>query len=139
MLKMQIIGHIGKDAIIHQHGVENCVNFSVAHTDKFKDARGVLNERTVWVNCAWWLDSQSPVIQYLKKGTQVYIEGFPEAKMWDGNDGKKNCGLNLRVGHLTLVGGKREDNTQNQQPTQQAPQPSANAGFVPYNSDEPPF
>jgi len=94
MLKMQIIGHLGRDAIINQHGVENCVNFSVAHTDKFKDARGVLNEKTVWVNCAWWLDSQSPVIQYLKKGTQVYIEGFPEAKMWDGNDGKKNCGLN---------------------------------------------
>lgn len=142
MLKMQIIGHLGRDAFVNNHGVETVVNFSIAHTDKYKDGNGEVKTRTVWVSCAWWLDSQSPVIQYLKKGTQCYIEGFPEAKMWDGKDSKKNCGLSLRVNNLQLLGSANKDQTGQQQPSQQAPAPapaSDQGGYVPMADDEVPF
>lgn len=138
MLKMQIIGHLGRDAFVNNNGLETCVNFSIAHTDKYKD-NGVLKEKTTWVSCSWWLDSQSPVIQYLKKGVQCWIEGFPEAKMWDGKDGKKACGLSLRVFSLQLCGGGQRDN--NQQPSQQAPSTTPaqdQGGFVPMNTGSTP-
>jgi single-strand DNA-binding protein len=140
MLKLQIIGHIGNDAIMHQHGTDNVLNFSVAHTDKYKDGNGQLIQKTTWVSCSWWVDGRTTVGQYLKKGTLVWIEGIPEAKMWENKEGKKACGLGIRIYKLELLGGKRDDNNQSQAPTQRAPEP-ANEGYTPYvdNGDEPPF
>lgn len=110
MLKLQIIGHLGKDAVMQQHGTDNVLNFSIAHTDKFKNSAGVQTERTTWVDCSWWIDGRSTVGQYLKKGTLVWAEGLPATRMWEGRDGKSGCSLVLRIFSLQLLGGKREDN-----------------------------
>lgn len=123
MLKAEIIGHLGKDAVVHQNGIESVVNFSVAHKDKFKNAAGVVTEKTTWIECSWWIDSQSPVIQYLKTGVQVYVEGVPGAKMWENKkENKMACGLGLRVYQLQLLGGGRREDYQNQ-PASQQPAP----------------
>lgn len=132
MLKMQIIGHLGKDCVMQQHGTDNVINFSVAHTDKYKEG-GILKEKTTWVECSWWVDSQTKVAQYLRKGTQVYIEGFPGSKYWEGRDGKKVSNLTIRVFHLQLLGGGNRAES-NQQPSQQAPSTAPapdQGGFVP--------
>lgn len=148
MLKMQIIGHLGRDAFVNNNGLETCINFSIAHTDKYKE-NGALKEKTTWVSCSWWLDSQSAVIQYLKKGVQCWVEGFPEAKMWDGKDGKKACGLSIRVFSLQLLGGGSRTENNTQQPSQQAPATASapltdQGGYVPHdtgigNDDDLPF
>lgn len=123
---MQVIGHLGKDAEIKIHGTEAVINFSVAHTDKWTD-NGVKKERTTWVSCSWWTDRQS-ITQWLKKGTQVYVEGVPEAKLWKKKDDPQPY-LNLRVYSLQLLGGQRSDgNNQNTQPSQNAPAQTQNAG-----------
>lgn len=127
MLKMQIIGHLGKDAIINNHGTDTVVNFSVAHTDKYKDGNGNTVNKTVWINCSWWIDSRSAVIQYLKKGLQIYAEGIPAAKMWAKNDGQKECGLTIRILNLQLLGGAKTEQSA-EGPAQQAP---ANDGYKP--------
>lgn len=132
MLKSQLIGYLGRDAVMHQYQTDNCLNFSVAHTDKYKD-NGVLKERTTWVSCSWWVDNKSPVGQYLKKGTLVYLEGYPEAKMWENQDGKKTCGLTIRVVKLELLGGKKEstqENTIQQQPKVE------DEGFTTYSDEQ---
>jgi single-strand DNA-binding protein len=134
MLKMDVIGFIGADAVMHQHGTENCLNFSVAHTDKYKDGNGQLIEKTTWVSCSWWVDGRTTVGQYLKKGTLVFINGVPEAKMWENREGKKACGLGIRVYKLELLGGKREDQQQNNNQPQ-----TSNSGYTAYDGDEPPF
>jgi single-strand DNA-binding protein len=134
MLRIQCLGYLGKDAVMRQHGIENVLNFSIAHTDKYKD-NGVLKERTTWVSCSWWVDGQSKVGQYLKKGTLAWVEGFPEAKMWENQDGKKTCGLTLRVIKMELLGGKKEGS---QDATTQKEPKVEDEGFTPY-SDEPPF
>lgn len=142
MLKMQIIGHLGKDAVMHQHGTDNVLNFSVAHTDRFKDGNGVLVEKTTWIECSWWIDGRSTIGQYLKKGTLVWVEGIPTTRMWDAKDGKKACGLGVRIFQLQLLGGKREDN-QGQpvapQQTSQVDQGGYKPVDTPENSDDLPF
>jgi len=132
VLKIQCIGYLGKDAVMYQYQTDNVLNFSVAHTDKYKD-NGVLKEKTTWVSCSWWVDAQSKVGQYLKKGTLVWVEGFPEAKMWENQDGKKTCGITMRVIKLELLGGKREDNQDRSNPQQST---EKSEGFSPINNDE---
>lgn len=130
MLKMTVIGHIGKDAEVKYHGTESVINFSVAHTDKWKD-NGVAKERTTWVSCSWWVESTT-VAQYMKKGTQVYIEGVPEAKVYKNKQGEPQPYLNLRVFSLQLLSsGKRDgESSANTQPTASG----QSGGYVPYQA-----
>lgn len=103
MIKLQIIGHLGKDAIVKEVNGKNVINFSVAHTDKFKDAQGVQKERTTWVECAYWTD-RTAVGQYLLKGTQVYAEGTPEAEAYTNREGNQSATLRMRVQSVQLLG-----------------------------------
>lgn len=137
MLKIQVIGYCGKDAVVQQHGTDSVVNFSVCHTDKYKDASGQKYEKATWVNCSWWLENTN-IAQYLKKGTLVWVEGIPEAKQWKNKQtGETSPYLNMRVARVELLGGRREDNS-NQPSTQTTT--SVDNGYKPaVVDDEPPF
>lgn len=108
MIKMQIIGNLGKDCVVNTVNAKNVINFTVAHTEKFKDSQGVLQERTTWVECAYWTD-RTAIAPYLTKGKQVYVEGQPEVKSFQRNDGTPGASLNMRVRDVQLLGGKGEN------------------------------
>lgn len=119
MIKLQVIGHIGQDATINNYNGKNVCQFSVAHSEKYKNAQGVETQKTTWVNCSLWRE-QVGIAQYLIKGTQVYVEGSCEVKQWQGNDGKWNAGLQCRVQQVQLLGSKqREEQSQQPRPPQQ--------------------
>lgn len=131
MIKMQIIGNLGRDAEVHQYRDEVCINFSVAHTDKHKDANGQVVQKTTWVSCSWWTDKQS-IVPYLKKGQMCWVEGFPEAKLWkDKKSGEPKAFLNMRVLGLQLVGGNGQDGSNQPVQAQQQSTPQTQEGFVP--------
>jgi single-strand DNA-binding protein len=83
------------------------INFSVAHSEKFKDSQGNLVDKTIWVECAYWTD-RTAVAQYLTKGKEVYAEGQPEVRSYQKNDGTQGSSLTLRVREVQLLGGKNE-------------------------------
>jgi Single-strand binding protein family len=56
MIKLQVIGNLGKDCIVKEVNGKNVINFSVAHTERYKDSQGNQKERTTWVECAYWTD-----------------------------------------------------------------------------------
>lgn len=128
MIKMQVIGHLGKDAIVNDVNGKNVINFSCCHTEKYKDAQGVAKEKSTWVDCSYWTD-KTAIAPYLKKGTQVYIEGNPDARIYDKADGSKMVALTLRVMSVQLLGGGGEKPTTASQVTtpskQQEPAPVA--------------
>lgn len=103
MIKLQVIGHLGKDATTNTANGKSVINFSVAHTEKYKNAQGQPQEKTTWVECAYWTD-RTAIAPYLKKGTQVYVEGQPEVRTWE-KDGKHGAALSVRVGMVQLLGG----------------------------------
>ena len=80
MIKLQVIGHLGRDAQVNNVNGKNVINFTVAHSERFKDAQGNQKDRTIWVDCAYWTD-RTAVAPYLKKGTQVYAEGQPDVRL----------------------------------------------------------
>ena len=112
MVRMQAIGNLGKDAVTNTVNGKTVINFTVAHTEKGRDrdAQGNPKEKTIWVDCAYWTE-KTAVAQYLKKGTQVYVEGQPDIRTYTTQDGRNGASLTLRVGNLQLLGGRSGDNS----------------------------
>ena len=114
MIKLQLIGNIGKDAIVNNVNGKNVINFNVAHTERFKDAQGNQKDKTVWVDCAYWTD-KTAVAPYLKKGTQVFVDGQPDVRTYTTGDGRNGASLTLRVASVQLLGSKSADGTSGNQ------------------------
>jgi len=127
---MTAIGHLGKDAEIKQYGTESVINFSIAHSDKWMD-NGIKKERTTWVSCSWWVE-KTTIAQYLRKGTQVYVEGIPEAKVWKKKEGDPQPFLNIRVFSLQLLGSANREGTVSRT-TEATEQAEPTGGYVPYS------
>ncbi len=107
MIKLQIVGNLGKDCIVKEVNGKNVINFSVAHTERFKDSQGNQKERTTWVECAYWTD-KTAVAPYLTKGKTVYAEGAPEAEAYMNKENQAAATLRMRVQSLQLLGGNAE-------------------------------
>lgn len=120
MIKLQIIGNLGKDCIVKEVNGKNVINFSVAHSEKFRDAQGTEKERTTWVECAYWIEKTN-VAQYLTKGRTVYAEGYPQADAYANKDGQPAATLRMRVINIQLLssntGGGEGGSTQQQYPS----------------------
>ena len=107
MIKLLVIGNLGKDCITNTVNGKSVINFNVAHTEKFKDAQGNQKEKTTWVECAFWTE-RTGIAPYLRKGTQVYVEGTPDIRTYNKNDGTPGVSLTLRVLNVQLLGGRAD-------------------------------
>lgn len=105
MIKLQVIGNLGKDAIVNNVNGKSVINFNVAHTERFRDAQGNQKDKTTWVDCAYWTD-RTAVAPYLKKGTQVYVEGQPDVRTYTTQDGRQGATLTLRILSVQLLGSR---------------------------------
>jgi len=108
MIKMQVIGNLGKDCVVNTVNGKNVINFTVAHTEKYRDSAGNNQEKTTWVDCAYWTD-RTALAPYLQKGKQVFVEGAPEVRSFTRNDGTAGASLSLRVREVQLLGGKGDN------------------------------
>ena len=115
MIKLQVIGNLGRDAVVNNVNGKNVINFTVAHTERFKDAQGVQKDRTTWVDCAYWTD-RTAVAPYLKKGTSVYVEGTPDVRTYTTQDGRQGASLTLRTLSVQLLGSKPGEGSSPSQP-----------------------
>jgi len=109
MIKLQVIGNLGRDGIVREVNGKNVINFSVAHTDRFRDSAGSPKERTTWVDCSYWTD-KTGVAPFLKKGVQVYAEGAPAAEAYTSKEGSAGVVLRLRVTNVQLLGSGHREN-----------------------------
>lgn len=128
MIKMTVIGNIGADAVQRETNGRKYTTFNVAVSSKYKNQDGTETERTTWISCA--RDGQSPIDQWLKRGRQVYLEGTPSVSMFTDNQGHPNCNLKLAVHRIELLGGRDENQQQNQQ--QQTLTPQAGQDGAPF-------
>lgn len=109
MIKLQVLGNVGKDAVVNNVNGKNVINFSVCHTEKWKDNQGVLHEKAQWVSVAYWSD-KTTIASYIKKGTTIFVEGIPESKSFTKQDGTTTSELTLRAIIIQLVGGNKSEN-----------------------------
>ena len=141
MLVVEIIGNLGADATIKDFGSQKFISFSVAHTESFTDGQGQKRERTTWVSCL--KHGESAVINYLKKGTRVFVRGDLSAKVYNDTSGTPQVGVSCRVRELQLLGGNRtveqqpENREQGQAPA--ATQPETGNNLFNDGNDDLPF
>lgn len=110
MIKLQVIGHLGKDCIVKEVNGKNVINFSVAHSEKFKDSTGTQRERTTWVECAFWTD-RTAIAPYLQKGQLVFAEGSPDVDGYLNKENQPSATLKMRVRDVQLLGGRVDTNS----------------------------
>ena len=126
MIKMQVIGNLGKDCVVNTVNGKNVINFTVAHTEKYRDSQGNNQEKTTWVDCAYWTD-RTAVAPYLQKGQQVFVEGTPEVRSFTRADGTAGASLSLRVREVQLLGRKGDSNNASASDNQPAARQNATA------------
>lgn len=117
MLKIQIIGNLGRDAEIKDFNGQKFVSFSVAVTEKYKNKNGETVENTTWVSCLKSIREDSTLVNYLKKGQKVYLEGKPTVKLYQNKEGHSEIAFNCNVTHLELL-----STVSSTEPTQHQPQ-----------------
>ncbi len=110
--KVILLGRLGKDPEVRnfQNGGK-VVKFGLATSERYKDREGNQQERTEWHDVEIYNDRLGDVAEkYLRKGSEVYIEGQIETQSFtdkDGNERKtKRIVLRQFRGELQLVGGR---------------------------------
>jgi single-strand DNA-binding protein len=105
--KAILLGHVGKDPDIRSTAGGTVVaNFSLATADRQKDGGGNWTDRTEWHNLVAFNLRAEVVRDYVKKGTQLFVEGKIQTRSWDDrNSGQKKYRTEILVNELTLLGG----------------------------------
>ena len=134
MLQVEIIGNIGNDAQVKDFNGKKYIAFNVAHSEKFKNQQGVETERTTWVSVL--KPGESGLVQYLKKGTPVFVRGDLSVKAYKDNAGNWQVGVNCLAREVQLLpGGKRDQNAGTQQEAPAEPATSTNVSSAPAASE----
>jgi len=108
--KIILLGNVGKDPEFRAtSGGATVANFSLATTDRAKDANGNWTDRTEWHNLVAFQRTAEIVRDYVKKGSKLYIEGKIQTRSWDDkNSGEKKYRTEVLVNELVLLSGKGE-------------------------------
>lgn len=108
-----VIGHIGQDA--QTKTLDNgrvVTQFSVAHTENWKDNKGEKQQRTTWVNCSYFTTDVPGVSAYLLKGSIVCVTGKVSARAYLLANGQPAASLDINVDNIRLISmPKREEAT----------------------------
>jgi len=105
--KVILVGNLGKDPELRFLPDGTAVgNFSVATTDKWKDKSGEQQERTEWHRISTFSKLAEICGQYLKKGSQVYIEGKLQTRKWKDKDGTDKYSTEIVCDRMQMLGGK---------------------------------
>jgi single-strand DNA-binding protein len=108
--KVILVGNVGKDPEIRATGGGMMVaNFSLATTDRAKDASGNWIDKTEWHNLVAFQRTAEIVRDYVKKGSKLYVEGKIQTRSWDDkNSGEKKYRTEVLINDLVLLTGRGE-------------------------------
>jgi single-strand DNA-binding protein len=104
--KAILIGHLGRDPEVrHTQEGTAVANFSIATNESWTDKAGAKQEKVEWHNIVAWGKLGEICGQYLKKGSQAYIEGRLQTREWE-KDGVKRYTTEVVAGNIQFLGGK---------------------------------
>lgn len=123
--KVIIVGNLGADPETKYLPSGDAVtNIRVATTDRWKDkASGEQKEQTEWHRVNFFGRLAEVAGEYLKKGSQVYVEGSIRTRKWQDKDGQDRYSTEIRADSMQMLG-SRGGNTEE---TKSAPQRAAHA------------
>ncbi|MFM7487380.1 MAG: single-stranded DNA-binding protein [Cytophagales bacterium] len=105
---VQLIGNLGKDPEVKEFGGSKKASFSIATKDAYKNAKGEKIEDTQWHNIVIWGKLAEVAGKYLKKGSEVCVEGKLVHRQWETDKGEKRYITEINVNDLLMLGGKEK-------------------------------
>jgi single-strand DNA-binding protein len=129
--KATLIGNLGKDPEVRAiPSGAKVANFSIATTESYTDKNGQKVDKTEWHNIVMWRGLAEVAEKYLRKGSQVYIEGRLQTRSWDDQNGQKRYTTEIVADNMIMLGrpggGGQRDGGDSY--SQQREQPAMNQG-----------
>lgn len=119
--KVILIGNLGKDPEVQNFETGKKASFSLATTEVQRDREGNEIQHTEWHNIVMWRGLADIAETYLRKGSQVYVEGKIRSRSFEGKDGMKRFVTEIQVDNLVLLGGRKEGGNEYQPQASQHP------------------
>ena len=105
--KVIIIGNLGRDPETRYMPEGGAItNISVATTDKWKDKNGEMQEKTEWHRVAFFGKLAEIAGEYLKTGSQVYVEGRLQTRKWQDKDGQDKYTTEIVANQMQMLGSR---------------------------------
>nr|DAI52912.1 MAG TPA: Single strand binding protein [Bacteriophage sp.] len=125
--KVIIVGNLGNDPEIRtMPNGEMIANISVATSESWTDKNsGEKKTQTEWHRIVLYRGLAEIAGQYLKTGSQVYIEGRLKTRKWQDSNGQDRYTTEIQGDNLQMLGGRNQDAAQNQPTKQQDKQQKA--------------
>jgi single-strand DNA-binding protein len=125
--KVIIVGNLGRDPETrYMPSGDAMTTIAVATTDSWKDKNtGEKKEQTEWHRITFFGKLAEIAGQYLKKGSQVYVEGSLRTRKYTDKDGVEKYATDIKADTMQMLGGKQDSQQSSQQRPQQQ-RPSAN-------------
>src|ERR1035438_392496 len=106
--KVFLLGNVGKDPEIRSSAAGMTIaSFTLATSDRAKDAQGNWIDKTEWHNLVAFQRTAEIVRDYCKKGSQIFVEGKIQTRSWDDKEsGQKKYRTEILVNDLSLLDSK---------------------------------
>ena len=126
--KVILVGRLGKDPETrYMTNGEAVTNATLATSENWKDKSGEKQEKTEWHNLVFYRRLAEVAGEYLRKGSQVYIEGKIQTRKWQDKEGKDRYTTEIIVNEMQMLGGKGEGSAAAQQaPAERKPETTGN-------------
>ncbi|HLP42335.1 MAG TPA: single-stranded DNA-binding protein [Fibrobacteria bacterium] len=103
--KATLIGNLGKDPEVRAiPSGAKVANFSIATTESYTDKNGQKVDKTEWHNIVMWRGLAEVAEKYLRKGSQVYVEGRLQTRSWDDQNGQKRYTTEIVADNMVMLG-----------------------------------
>ncbi len=137
--KVILIGNLGKDPEIQNFdkGVKKAA-FSLATSETYRNREGVEIEQTEWHNIILWRGLAEVAEKYLKKGSQVYIEGRIRSRSYE-KDGQKRFITEIEGDTLNMLGSRSNAEQSPYSPSSNEPASAPPPPVMPKEEDDLPF
>lgn len=105
--KVILVGNLGRDPDMRYLPSGDAVaNLALATTDKFKDKSGEMKEATEWHRISFFGRQAEICGQYLKKGSQIYVEGSLRTRKYTDKDGVEKYATEIRGDRMQMLGSR---------------------------------
>lgn len=110
--KVILVGTLGSDPEVKVlDGGKAVTNFSIATSESWKDSNGEQQEKTEWHRIVSFGRQAEVLGEYLKKGSQVYIEGKLQTDSWVDENEVKRSVTKVMVSQFSFLGGNNSGNS----------------------------
>lgn len=108
--KVFLIGHLGQEvALRYMPNGDAVANLSLATTESWKDKNGEKQEKTEWHRVSMFGRLAEVANEFLRKGSQVYVEGRLQTRKWTDKEGADRYTTEIIANEMKMLGGKREE------------------------------